>query len=149
MDRKKFLVTASLAAFSISACASIKVDDEKQANDRNPNDDSEGDLIGECSTTNDILGPFYREGAPNRSDLTFNGLKGSQVEVKGRILGIDCITPIENALVEPALIGAGLGDRFQFTRLGYFCVDPDSTEAKMVFNRTVTLKDSWAKEASK
>jgi catechol 1,2-dioxygenase len=100
MDRKKFLVTASLAAFSISACASIKVDDEKQASDGNPNDESEGDLIGECSTTNDILGPFYREGAPNRSDLTFSGLKGSRVEVKGRILGIDCITPIENALVE-------------------------------------------------
>jgi len=56
---------------------------------------------------------------------------------------------IENALVEPALIGAGLGDRFQFTRLGYFCVDPDSTAEKMVFNRTVTLKDTWAKEQHK
>ena len=55
---------------------------------------------------------------------------------------------IENALVEPALIGTGLGDRFQFTRLGYFCVDPDSTSEKMVFNRTVTLKDTWAKERS-
>jgi glutaminyl-tRNA synthetase len=56
---------------------------------------------------------------------------------------------IENALVEPALIGAGLGDRFQFTRLGYFCVDPDSSADKMVFNRTVTLKDTWAKESAK
>ncbi|MBC7777529.1 MAG: glutamine--tRNA ligase/YqeY domain fusion protein [Phycisphaerae bacterium] len=56
---------------------------------------------------------------------------------------------IENALIEPALVGASLGDRFQFTRLGYFCVDPDSTADKMVFNRTVTLKDAWAKEANK
>jgi glutaminyl-tRNA synthetase len=56
---------------------------------------------------------------------------------------------IENALVEPALIGAALGDRFQFTRLGYFCVDPDSSADKMVFNRTVTLKDTWAKESAK
>jgi len=56
---------------------------------------------------------------------------------------------IENALVEPALIGVGLGDRFQFTRLGYFCVDPDSNADKMVFNRTVTLKDTWAKESNK
>jgi len=56
---------------------------------------------------------------------------------------------IENALVEPALIGAGFGERFQFTRLGYFCVDPDSTPGKMVFNRTVTLKDAWAKETNK
>lgn len=56
---------------------------------------------------------------------------------------------IETALVEPALMKANLGDRFQFTRLGYFCVDPDSSEGKMVFNRTVTLKDSWAKESAK
>lgn len=100
MDRKKFLVTASLAAFSISACASIKVDEDALLSDENSDGDSESDLIGECATTNDILGPFYREGAPNRSDLNFIGLAGSHVEVKGRILGIDCITPIENALVE-------------------------------------------------
>ena len=37
------------------------------------------------------------------------------------------------------------GDRFQFERVGYFCVDPDSTEGKLVFNRTLPLKDSWAK----
>ncbi len=56
---------------------------------------------------------------------------------------------IENALIEPALAEANLGDRFQFARLGYFCVDPDSTTDKMVFNRTVTLKDTWAKESQK
>lgn len=56
---------------------------------------------------------------------------------------------IENALIEPALANASLGDRFQFTRLGYFCTDPDSTPGKMVFNRTVTLKDTWAKEQTK
>jgi glutaminyl-tRNA synthetase len=44
---------------------------------------------------------------------------------------------------------AKLGDRFQFTRLGYFCVDPDSKDTEMVFNRTVTLKDTWAKEKKK
>ncbi len=52
---------------------------------------------------------------------------------------------IENALVEPALLEGQIGDRFQFTRLGYFCVDPDSTSEKKVFNRTVTLKDAWTK----
>jgi len=61
----------------------------------------------------------------------------------------DSLQVLENALIEPALLGAGLGDRFQFTRLGYFCVDPDSTSEKMVFNRTVTLKDTWAKESNK
>jgi glutaminyl-tRNA synthetase len=56
---------------------------------------------------------------------------------------------VENALIEPALAGAKPGDRFQFLRKGYFCVDPDSTAEKLVLNRTVTLKDTWAKEAKK
>ena len=47
--------------------------------------------------------------------------------------------------VEPSLTQANAGDRFQFERLGYFCVDPDSTDDQLVFNRTVTLRDSWAK----
>jgi glutaminyl-tRNA synthetase len=50
------------------------------------------------------------------------------------------------ALVEPCLLNARAGDKYQFERLGYFCADPDSTEDKPVFNRTVTLKDSWAKQ---
>ena len=56
---------------------------------------------------------------------------------------------MDNAYVEPALATAAMGDRFQFTRIGYFCVDPDATPEKMVFNRTVTLKDTWAKEQKK
>jgi glutaminyl-tRNA synthetase len=47
--------------------------------------------------------------------------------------------------VEPSLAGAQPGERFQFERLGYFCVDPDSRPGALVFNRTVTLKDAWAK----
>lgn len=47
--------------------------------------------------------------------------------------------------VEPGLAGAAAGSRYQFERLGYFCVDPDSTTDKLVFNRTVTLKDDWVK----
>lgn len=52
-------------------------------------------------------------------------------------------------LVEPSLKDAAAGERVQFMRKGYFCVDADSTADKLVFNRTVTLKDSWAKEAKK
>ena len=52
---------------------------------------------------------------------------------------------IEGAKVEPALASAAPGERFQFERQGYFCVDPDSRAGKLVFNRTVTLKDSWAR----
>ena len=47
--------------------------------------------------------------------------------------------------IEPSLSTAAVGDRFQFERLGYFCVDPDSAPGKPVFNRTVGLKDTWAK----
>jgi len=53
---------------------------------------------------------------------------------------------IPRALAEPSLAKARPEDRFQFLRKGYFCVDPDSTTDHLVFNRTVTLKDTWAKE---
>ena len=49
------------------------------------------------------------------------------------------------AKLEPSLATARLEDRFQFERVGYFCLDPDSTEGNLVFNRTLPLKDSWAK----
>ena len=53
------------------------------------------------------------------------------------------------AWCEPALAEAAPGEKFQFERLGYFCADPDSTAGKPIFNRTATLKDSWAKIAAK
>ncbi|MFM7118193.1 MAG: glutamine--tRNA ligase, partial [Planctomycetota bacterium] len=57
---------------------------------------------------------------------------------------------LTNCKLEPSLAGAKPGDRFQFERLGYFCVDSkDSQPGKLVFNRTVTLKDAWAKEKKK
>ena len=52
---------------------------------------------------------------------------------------------IRNAKLEPSLANAGSGSRYQFERLGYFCVDPDSRPDALVFNRTVALKDTWAK----
>jgi glutaminyl-tRNA synthetase len=56
---------------------------------------------------------------------------------------------IQTAYAEPALAEAQVGEKFQFMRKGYFCTDPDSSSDKMVFNLTVSLKDSWAKEAKK
>ena len=52
---------------------------------------------------------------------------------------------VTTAKVEPSLSGATPGARYQFERQGYFCADPDTQPGKPVFNRTVTLKDSWAK----
>jgi glutaminyl-tRNA synthetase len=52
---------------------------------------------------------------------------------------------LSSCMVEPSLAGAAPLSRFQFERLGYFCVDPDSSEGKLIFNRTVGLRDTWAK----
>ena len=59
----------------------------------------------------------------------------------------DSLTIIPKAYIEPSLTEADLEDRFQFIRKGYFCLDKDSTSEKLVFNRTVTLKDTWGKIA--
>jgi len=52
---------------------------------------------------------------------------------------------LRNAKLEPGLKSATAGDSFQFERMGYFCVDPDTTSETIVFNRTITLRDTWAK----
>jgi len=52
---------------------------------------------------------------------------------------------VTGARLEPSLAGAQAGDRYQFERVGYFCLDPDSTPGNLAFNRTLPLKDSWAK----
>lgn len=55
------------------------------------------------------------------------------------------LTILKNCLVEPNLKGAKPGDRFQFLRQGYFCVDKESTNTELIFNRIVGLRDTWAK----
>lgn len=59
----------------------------------------------------------------------------------------DSLSVIPQAYIEPSLADAGLQDRFQFIRKGYFCVDKDSAPGKLIFNRTATLKDAWSKKA--
>ncbi|RLC66808.1 MAG: glutamine--tRNA ligase, partial [Chloroflexi bacterium] len=56
---------------------------------------------------------------------------------------------LPSARVEPGLAGAAPGSRYQFERQGYFCVDPDSSAGKLVFNQTVPLRDTWAKIVKK
>ncbi len=69
---------------------------------------------------------------PEGEDFTIN-LNPSSLEV------------IDGAMVEPSLARAKPGERFQFERLGYFCVDTDSRPGHLVFNRTVSLRDTWAR----
>mgnify|MGYP001587363997 CR=1 FL=1 len=87
MDRKQFIIRSTLTAISLSAFGSVI----KGAN---------GEFKGDCETTNDILGPFYRPNAPERSDLSYEGLTGTKIELKGKIFKSDCVTPLKDALVE-------------------------------------------------
>jgi len=64
-------------------------------------------------------------------------------------LNPDSLQVVQKAMLEPSLQDAQPGDRLQFERLGYFCADKDSRPGALVFNRTVTLKDAWAKEQAK
>ena len=64
-------------------------------------------------------------------------------------LNPDSLKVLPNVYAEPALAKAKAEDRYQFMRIGYFCLDQDSTSGKLVFNRAVTLRDMWAKEAKK
>jgi len=64
-------------------------------------------------------------------------------------LNPDSLEILTTAKLEPSLASAKPGEHFQFERVGYFCPDTDSTPDKLVFNRTLPLKDSWAKEAGR
>ncbi len=61
----------------------------------------------------------------------------------------DSLKIITTAIAEPALAKAKFDDRYQFIRKGYFCLDKDTSPSRMIFNRTVSLKDGWAKEKGK
>lgn len=87
MDRKNFIINSSLSAFALTIFGSIT----KEAN---------GQFKGDCDTTNDILGPFYRPEAPVRADLTYEGLSGTRIVLKGKVFKSDCITVLKDALVE-------------------------------------------------
>ena len=72
---------------------------------------------------------------------------GQKDEDYRKLLNPDSLKVLKGCRVEPSLANAKPLDKFQFQRIGYFCVDYDSTPGKLVFNRTVQLKDTWAKVA--
>ena len=65
------------------------------------------------------------------------------------IINPDSLIVLKHCKMEPTLADTKPGDHFQFLRMGYFCTDPGSEPGKLVFNRTVGLKDSWSKEMNK
>ena len=80
----------------------------------------------------------YLFAKPDPSDVE----KGSDFKAN---LNPNSLEVLTSCKVEPSLAGAAPGSRYQFLRQGYFCVDPDSPAEKLVFNRTIMLRDAWAK----
>ena len=78
-------------------------------------------------------------------DRLFNVEEPGKVEDYRTVLNPASLEVVGDAKVEPSAAAAAAGTRMQFERIGYFCVDTDSTSSRPVFNRTVTLKDSWAR----
>jgi len=87
MDRKKFLKSATLTAFGVSIFGKVKANKADQ-------------FVGDCNTTNDILGPFYRPDAPLTDNLIKKHHKGTPVTIKGVVCQPDCTTPLRNAMIE-------------------------------------------------
>ncbi len=80
-------------------------------------------------------------------DRLFNTEDLNQAEGDFRtLLNPESLKVLPKVFAEPSLAMAKSDERFQFMRIGYFCLDPDSTPGKLVFNRTVTLRDMWAKK---
>lgn len=87
MNRKKFILSGALTAFAMTTHGAVI---------RN----ADGLFVGDCDTTNDILGPFYRPDAPLRKDMTYEGLKGTRITIQGKVFKSDCVTAISGAMVE-------------------------------------------------
>ncbi|MDH3648614.1 MAG: catechol 1,2-dioxygenase, partial [Saprospiraceae bacterium] len=86
MKRRQFIKGSTLSAVAISTYGFALYDGTR--------------YVGDCQTTTDILGPFYRPNAPVRSNLVIAGMQGEEVVLRGRIMHDDCSTPIKDARVE-------------------------------------------------
>ena len=97
-----------------------------------------------------VHGPSAQKAQVRLYDRLFNDPEpDGHEEAFTSFLNPDSLEIIENVLIEPELMNAEVGEHFQFLRKGYFCLDPDSTDENVIFNRTVTLRDNWAKVAGK
>jgi catechol 1,2-dioxygenase len=86
MQRRDFIKTTTLSAAAVSAYGFIRLDGNQ--------------FVGDCETTTDILGPYYRPGSPVRNNLSVKGETGEAIELSGLIRHKDCITPYKNAKIE-------------------------------------------------
>ena len=86
MKRRTFLSQTILTALAVSATGFIRFDGQR--------------YVGDCETTSDVLGPFYRPDSPVRESLRIKGEKGDPIELIGKRLHDDCMTPYKKAKIE-------------------------------------------------
>src|SRR6188768_1579321 len=86
MKRRKFIQSTALTAVAVSAFGFVRFNGDN--------------YVGDCETTSDILGPFYRPGSPVRNNLVIPGDAGTILQLRGKIKHNDCVTPYKNAKVE-------------------------------------------------
>jgi catechol 1,2-dioxygenase len=86
MERRSFLKASALSAIAVSTTGFIQYDGSK--------------YVGDCETTSDILGPFYRPNSPIRTNFVEKGTKGQLIELLGKVKHNDCTTPYKNAKIE-------------------------------------------------
>ncbi len=86
MKRRSFLTSSVLSAIAVSTTGFVRFDGKR--------------FVGDCETTSDVLGPFYRPDSPTRNNLVIKGEKGNPIKLFGKIKHDDCITPYKNAKIE-------------------------------------------------
>lgn len=86
MKRRSFLTSSVLSAIAVSTSGFVRFDGKR--------------FVGDCETTSDVLGPFYRPDSPIRNNLVIKGEKGNPIKLFGKIKHDDCTTPYKNAKIE-------------------------------------------------
>jgi glutaminyl-tRNA synthetase len=130
--------------------------------------DENGDIVElRCTYDPDTCGGWSKDGRKVKATLHWVSAKqalNAEVRLYDRLFDnpnpaeqddfLSCLNPdslevLPDCKIERSVQAACPGDRYQFERKGYFCVDPDSSAGRLVFNRTATLKDTWAKISRK
>jgi protocatechuate 3,4-dioxygenase beta subunit len=93
LNRRQFIKNSALYAVSVCTFGFISCSKENENILNNP-------VTGDCKTTSDILGPFYRAGAPFRSDLTLPDQSGENLIINGKVYSSDCVTLLKDAIVD-------------------------------------------------
>src|SRR5207249_11834746 len=106
---------------------------------------SSGECLKVKATLQWVSAAHAHPAAVRLYDHIFTTRNPGEAEDFTAVLNPNSLETLTLCQVEPSLVGAAPGSRYQFERQGYFCVDAEASAGRLVFNRTVSLKDEWAK----